>query len=127
MCMLCYGQGLAGVAELTVFSSRSCPCLQLPGYRGTRWVGKLELSDRLRTGGTVTLTAEPAEPPADGCGKLTLELRRPDPAVLEFYLGVPYWLVNKTGIPLQVKVNQIPEWEFLLILSDDCHQLEFHR
>ena len=83
---------------------------QLPGYRGTRWKGKLELSEKLRTGGTVTLTAEPAEPPVDVGGKLTLELRRPDPAVLEFYIGVPYWLVNKTGLALQVKVSGGQGW-----------------
>ena len=27
--------------------------------------------------------------------------------MLEFYLGVPYWLVNKTGLALQVKVSGV--------------------
>ncbi|XP_043229917.1 vacuolar protein sorting-associated protein 13A-like [Amphibalanus amphitrite] len=102
-----YGVPAGGVLRLTSMDpthKQEVP-LQLPGYRGTRWKGKLELSEKLRTGATATLTAEPAEPPGDGCGKLTLELRRPDPAMLEFYISVPYWLVNKTGLPLQVKCS----------------------
>ncbi|XP_022244299.1 vacuolar protein sorting-associated protein 13C-like [Limulus polyphemus] len=75
--------------------------IEAPNYLGVSWKGKLELSADTEEHHTVLMQPDMD---IDGSSKqLVLNVHLSHQHALDVYIYAPYWVVNKTGLPVQLK------------------------
>ncbi|KAJ8877884.1 hypothetical protein PR048_022343 [Dryococelus australis] len=87
----------------------------VPQYLGSPWTGWFSLTPDLEEK-TVTMTTE--YDTEGGNKQLGLSLRVDRTGTCALYLHAPYWIINKTGLPLQIRSGKQLRCE---------HVLEFRR
>lgn len=80
-----------------------CPP-QVPYYLGSSWRGQLELSGNLEEAKGVQMQPQQAQPERMH-RQLCISIQLTCDCSLEVFLYSPYWVINKTGLPLQIRVR----------------------
>ncbi|XP_067142942.1 intermembrane lipid transfer protein VPS13A-like isoform X2 [Centruroides vittatus] len=70
-------------------------------YFGIPWTGSLELTANMEEHRTIVM--EPESDTEGGNKQLSLSVHLQDEYSLDVYLFAPYWIVNKTNLPLQFR------------------------
>lgn len=74
----------------------------MPAYLGIPWMGSFNLSADLEE----KIVAMATEHDTEGGNKqLGLSLRVERSETCDLMLHAPYWIINKTGLPLQIRVR----------------------
>ena len=76
--------------------------LQVCEYHHVDWMGSLELGNELEEFKAITMESDVN---VDGQNKqLSLSIHINCDTTMDLYLYSPYWLVNKTGLPIMIRV-----------------------
>lgn len=75
--------------------------IEVPQYFGIPWTGLLELTVNMEEHRTIVM--EPESDTEGGNKQLSLSVHLQDECSLDVYLYAPYWIVNKTSLPLQFR------------------------
>lgn len=75
--------------------------IQVPSYLGIVWTGSFNLSPDVEEK-IITMTTE--QDTEGGNKQLGLSLKVERGETCEVLLYAPYWIINKTGLPLQIRV-----------------------
>lgn len=78
--------------------------IEIPEYLGIPWVGSFNLTPDLEEKVIQMVTEQDTE---GGNKQLGLSLRVTRNSTINLYLHSPYWIINKTGLPLQIRVSLI--------------------
>lgn len=76
----------------------------MPLYLGIPWTGSFNLTADLEEK-TVTMATEYET--EGGNKQLGLNLKVERNETCDVFLHAPYWIINKTGLPLQIKVKYL--------------------
>lgn len=89
-------QSIKTKTKITLYSS-----FQVLDYLHCDWRGWLDLTDDLEEFKAVTM-----EPDSNVEGKqLSLSFHVKRGATLDLYAYAPYWIINKTGLPVEIRVR----------------------
>lgn len=89
----------------------------MPAYLGIPWMGSFNLSADLEE----KIVAMATEHDTEGGNKqLGLSLRVERSETCDLMLHAPYWIINKTGLPLQIRVRSTLKVDFYLIHLNYC-------
>lgn len=77
------------------------PNLQVPSYLGIPWLGSFSLSPDLEEKIVTMVTEHDTE---GGNKQLGLSIKVERSETCEVILYAPYWIINKTALPLQIRV-----------------------
>lgn len=85
--------------------TRHCLSLpsQVPYYLGSAWKGRAELSASADEARVISMQPQPALPERMH-RQLSIAAHLATDKSLELFLYAPYWVINKTGLPLQIRV-----------------------
>ncbi|CAN8018523.1 unnamed protein product [Ixodes persulcatus] len=76
--------------------------IEVPYYLGSSWRGQLELSGNLEEAKGVQMQPQQAQPERMH-RQLCISIQLTCDCSLEVFLYSPYWVINKTGLPLQIR------------------------
>ncbi|KAM7308838.1 vacuolar protein sorting-associated protein 13A isoform X4 [Ixodes scapularis] len=76
--------------------------IEVPYYLGSSWRGQLELSGNLEEAKGVQMQPQQAQPERMH-RQLCISIQLACDCSLEVFLYSPYWVINKTGLPLQIR------------------------
>ena len=76
--------------------------VEIPEYLGIPWVGSFSLTPDLEEKVVQMVTEQDTE---GGNKQLGLSLKVVRNSTINLYLHSPYWIINKTGLPLQIRVS----------------------
>lgn len=79
--------------------------LQVPSYLGIPWSGSFTLSSDLEEKIITMATEHDTE---GGNKQLGLNIKVDRSEICEIIFYAPYWITNKTGLPLQIRVSLNP-------------------
>nr|CAD7428776.1 unnamed protein product [Timema monikensis] len=75
-------------------------CVEVPSYLGSPWTGAFNLTADLEEKTVAMVTEYDTE---GGNKQLGLSLKVDRTETCNVYLHAPYWIINKTGLPLQIR------------------------
>ena len=76
--------------------------LQILDYQSHDWHGTLELTKALEDFKAITMTTDTNDTQGDA---LSLSIHVDRTHALDLYVYSPYWVINKTTLPLQIRVG----------------------
>ena len=76
--------------------------VEVPAYLGLAWTGSFNLTPDLEEKTLAMATEQDTE---GGNKQLSVTVRVDRSAICDVYLHAPYWIINKTGLPLQLRVS----------------------
>ncbi|GFG28735.1 hypothetical protein Cfor_06015 [Coptotermes formosanus] len=77
-------------------------CVEVPVYLGIPWIGSFNLTADLEEKTVAMATEYDTE---GGNKQLGLSLRVERTETCDVFLHAPYWIINKTGLPLQIRAS----------------------
>ena len=82
---------------------------QLADYLAGEWVGTLELGPNLETYKAITMNEMDINLQGDsGKKQLSIGVHVDKSQSMDLQVYSPYWIINKTGLPLQLRVSIAP-------------------
>lgn len=95
---------------------------QVPLYFGVTWDGTFNLCYKLEE----KLLLMKTEQDTDGGNKqLSLNVRADKSESCHVIIYAPYWIINKTGLPVQIKVNNFFNPRYILTKMNVISLLNF--
>ena len=85
---------------------------QVSDYLGLDWMGSLEVSTEMEEFKAINM--DPEQNAEASNKQLSLSIHASHKNALDLFVFSPYWLINKTGLPVQIRVSQMHLCSFLL-------------
>ena len=86
---------------------------QLTDYLSSDWIGTLELGYNLETYKAISMNEMDVNLQGETEKKqLSISVHVDKSQSMDLHVYSPYWIINKTGLPLQLRVS---DWYFLLM------------
>lgn len=76
--------------------------IEVPYYLGSSWKGRMELSANMEDAKTIPMQPQQCQPERMH-RQLSISTQLSSEQSLEVFFYAPYWVINKTGLPLQIR------------------------